>query len=134
MVEVEYMHICDFAFPAQGGKPCFVGVFDNITVTTLPAVHPVMFVAVQFRGKPHEVIPFTIELARPNGAVIVHVDGTTYGNSEGVAFVAAQLITVQFSEHGQYAVRVLSNGRMLMSQFLRIQRPQSQQPSPPRTH
>jgi hypothetical protein len=127
------MHLCDFAFSAEGGKPCIIGIFEYITAKTVPVVQPVMFVAVQFRGTPHETVPFVIEVVRPNGTVIVHIDGATHASREGRAFIAAQLITVQFPEYGQYNVRVLSNGHPLASQSLRIQRPQSQ-PNPTRAH
>ncbi len=46
MVEVDYMHICDYAFPAQGGKACIIGIFDRIHATSFPTVHPQMSVAI----------------------------------------------------------------------------------------
>ncbi|MEE9184428.1 MAG: hypothetical protein V3U39_08095, partial [Acidimicrobiia bacterium] len=75
MAEVEYMHLCDYAFPGQGGKPCVIGIFDRIRTLGFPVTHGHMHLAVQLRGQQNEIVPITIELCRPNGEVLVKIEG-----------------------------------------------------------
>jgi hypothetical protein len=75
MAEVEYMHICDYAFPAQGGKPCIIGIFDRIIALAFPVAHALMSVAIHLQGTAHEIVPIHVEVGRPNGDVIVRLDG-----------------------------------------------------------
>ena len=74
MVEVDYMHICDYAFPAQGGKACIIGIFDRIHATSFPTVHPQMFVALQLRGQRGEACELKVELIKPDGDVLASLD------------------------------------------------------------
>jgi hypothetical protein len=120
MAEVEYLHVCDYAFPAQGGKACIIGIFKNISFAKFPGTHASMFVAVQFQGGAHEVVPFRIELGKSNGDVIVHADGTANMGPEGAGFLGLQLIGTTFPEQGRYTVKVLSAGRTLATDSIRL--------------
>jgi hypothetical protein len=50
MAEVEYLHVCDHAFPGENGKPCTIGIFDVLGAADFPVKHPHMAIAVQIRG------------------------------------------------------------------------------------
>src|SRR5262245_33197227 len=111
--QVDYLHICDYAFPAQGGKPCIIGIFENITGAQFPLTHAKMCIAVQLRDTPHRPIQFTIEIGRPNGDVITSAQGETTAGPEGGAFVNANIIGATFPEPGRYTVKVISQGQTL---------------------
>jgi hypothetical protein len=42
--KLNFAHICDYAFFGEAGKVNIIGIFKNITVLKLPAVHPQMFI------------------------------------------------------------------------------------------
>ncbi len=131
MAEVDYMHICDYSFPAEGGKPCIIGIFERITATAFPCHHPVMCIAIQFRGQAHEVIPLVIELRPPAGDAIARAEGSATAGAEGGAFVNLNLVNLRFPEPGRYAVQVASAGRTLVTQTLRLLRQNQAQTQPP---
>jgi hypothetical protein len=121
MATVEYLHICDYAFVDQAGKPCIVGIYDGINAGSFPATHPQLFLGIQFRGTPHEMIPLVIEIGRPNGDVLWRSpEMTPVAGQEGGAFVAMNIVGVQFPEPARYTVKVLSGGRVLVTQSLRL--------------
>jgi Family of unknown function (DUF6941) len=127
MAEVEYIHICDYAFLADGGKPCVIGIFDTIAGPTFPLAHPQMAIAFKVQGPPHAVVPITIEFALPNGQSMMSIDGQVALSSEGAAFIDFKLHNIQFPEPGRYLVRVLSAGRALATQPLRVEQIAMQQ-------
>ena len=124
MAEVEYLHVCDYAFAAEGGKPCIIGIFDVIRVSNFPATHPVMAVAMRFRGLAHEVMAIKIELCRPNGDVLVTMQADVTGGPDGGAFVQVNMSGTQFPEPGRYTIKVSSAGRTLASHSLQVQKVQ----------
>jgi|SRR5437879_2690355 len=136
MATVEYMHICDYAFVDQGNKPCVIGVYSGITAQAFPATHPQLFLAIQFRGTAHELIPFTVEIGRPNGDILWRSPETSpHASTEGGAFVAMNIVGAQFPEPGRYVVKILSAGQTLVSQSLRLSLVQQPGPqAPPRLH
>src|SRR5216684_2597000 len=131
MAEVEYMHICDYAFPGQNGKPCIIGIFDRIGAPAFPAAHPLMAIAIQLRGTAHEMIPIKIELGRPNGDVLVKMEGQIVVNEGGGAFINFNLVNTQFPEAGRYTVKVSSTGKTLASHSLHLVKAQSPMQSAP---
>jgi hypothetical protein len=83
-----------------------------------------MSIAIQLRGTDHEVVPIKIELARPNGDVLVGMDGQVPIGEGGGAFINFNLVNTQFPEPGRYTVKVSSSGRTLVSHSLHLQKMQ----------
>lgn len=131
MADVEYMHICDYAFPAEGGKPCIIGIFDRIGAQAFPVSHPFMSIAVQFRSTAREVVHVKIELVRPNGEVLIGMDGQVIVGESGSAFVNFNLVNTTFPEAGRYTIQVSSGGHSLASQSLQVQSVQAPLQSAP---
>ena len=125
MAYVDYMHVCDYAFCAEGGKPCIIGIFNFIWAPTFPTNHPAMCVVATFQGRAHEVIPFSIEMVRPNGDVIARKDGTATASDDGGAFVSVNMVDICIPEEGRYCVRVSSGGQVLTSRSMRALREQA---------
>ncbi len=124
MAEVEYMHVCDYAFSAQGGKPCIIGIFDRITTPVFPVAHPFMSIAIKLCGTAHEIVPIKIELGRPNGDVLVGMEGKVVANENGGASINFNLVNIKFPEAGRYTVKVSSAGRTLVLHSLHVQKGQ----------
>jgi hypothetical protein len=122
MAEVDYIHICDYAFLAEGGKPCIIGIFDVIGGTAFPLVHPQMAIAFRVQDTPHGLLSLRIELARPNGEALMGLDGQVALGPDGSAFIEFKLQSTPFPEPGSYAVRVLTAGRLLATRGLRVEK------------
>ena len=120
MAEVEFMHLCDYAFQAEGGKACIIGIFDGIGAHVFPATHMLMTIAVKFQGQAHEIAPVKIEVVRPNNEALAAVEGQIGLGPDGGAFIDFKLMNLQFPEPGRYSVRVTSEGRVLASQSLHL--------------
>jgi hypothetical protein len=121
MADVEYMHICDYAFTAEGGKACIIGIFDRLRAPTFPATPPRMGLAIKFQGQPHEVTSARIEIGRPNGDVLNFYEIRVTGGEDGGAFIAFTISNLTFPTADRYTIRVLSAGRVLATQSLRVQ-------------
>jgi hypothetical protein len=131
MTQIEYLHVCDYAFTAEGGKPCIIGIFDNIFAATFPATHPMMAIALRFRGSAHELLQVKIELARPSGDAIATMQGEVTIGGDGSSFMQVNMAGVTFPEPGRYVVKVSSAGKTLTSHSLQVQKVQPQtQPAP----
>jgi hypothetical protein len=120
VAEVEFMHLCDYAFQAEGGKACIIGIFDGIGAHVFPATHMLMTIAVKFQGQMHEIAPVKIEVVRPNNETLAAVEGQIGLGPDGGAFIDFKLMNLQFPEPGRYSVRVTSEGRVLASQSLHL--------------
>ncbi len=68
--EIRLAALCDHALVGQDGKLSMVGIFRNITVSTLPAQHPRMYLVAVLGLEPgkHEVV---VRLVRPDGAAVM---------------------------------------------------------------
>lgn len=64
--EIKVAALCDHALVGQDGKVSLLGIFRNISVSSLPAQHPRMYVVavLALDPGPHEVV---VRLLRPDG-------------------------------------------------------------------
>ena len=122
MVEVDYMHICDYAFPAQGGKPCIIGIFDRIDATSFPTVHPQMSVAIHLLGRQGEAFQLKVELVKPDEDILATLNAQTAISVGGGAFVHLRMMQINFPTPGDYTFRVSADDRLLVTQTLFLRR------------
>ena len=131
MVTIEYLHVCDYAFSAEGGKPCIIGIFDAIRAGAFPATHPMMAIAMRLRGSAHELLQLKVELARPSRDVLATMQGEVTMGSDGSAFMQVNMAGVTFPEAGRYVIKVTCAGQALTSHSLQVQKIQvPPQPGP----
>src|SRR3954469_24162598 len=107
MATVEYMHICDYAFVTQGGKPSMIGLFEGIAAGTFPDAHPHMSVAFQFQDAPHAIINYGLEIRKPNGELLHRAEQQANAGANGGAFVSVDLIGLPFPDEGRYVFKVV---------------------------
>ena len=131
MAEVEYMHICDYAFKAEGGKSCIIGIFSSINAGSFPCTHPHMVLAIQLHGQAHETIAIHVEIERPNGDVLAGIDGKIAAGADGGAFLNVNLMGLKFPEPGRYTVKVLSEARTLATQSFHLRNDPAPGAAPP---
>ena len=130
MLSVDYLHPCDYAFLADGGKPCIIGIFDVLNTTSFPTTHPLMCIAMQLVGRAHEVGQIKVQLDRPNGDIVAAIDGAMTMNEDGKAFVCMNLMAITFPDAGRYPVKVLSNGECLATRSMTVRRVHQPQGGP----
>ena len=122
MAEVEYIHICDYAFAAHGGKPCIIGIFDRIEATSLPICQAELCLAIQLRGQRGETCELKVELIKPDGASHSTLNGSVSLAGTGGAFVQLVMRDVPFQAAGDYTIRVTENDRLLATKTLMVRR------------
>lgn len=125
MATIEYLHVCDSAFMAEGGKHCIIGIFDSIYASAFPVLHPAMTVAMRVRGQAHEAVALRLELARPNGEILATVPMNMTLNDQGSQFVNLNMVGSQFPEQGRYMVKVSDGRQTLVSHSLTVHQVQA---------
>src|SRR5262245_41417029 len=121
MATIEYLHICDSAFMAEGGKHCIIGFFDVIGSTAFPALHAAMTVAMRVRGQVHETVTLRVELARPNGEVLAAMPVNVTLDDRGSHFVNLNMVGTKFQEPGRYLVKVSEGRQTLVSHPIHLE-------------
>ncbi len=119
MAQIEYMHVCDYAFPV-GDKPSFVGIFTQITPPSFPYPHPFMSIGIQLRGNPLENFSMRVSITGPEGQVVVNAGGTGALGQEGRAFVVMNFVGTTFPQRGPYAVAVSSGEQLLATEEISL--------------
>lgn len=63
--------ICDYAFLAQGGKLCIIGIFESMNVQSLPYKHPTMTFVLALEGEANKLIDYYFTIEDPSGKIVV---------------------------------------------------------------
>lgn len=98
--------MCDYAFPAQHGKLCMVGIFDVIFVQDVPRTHPSAAIGFSIMGEPGEQVQMKLEIIGPSGAVLFTVEPDFVLPDAGNAFGHMPLPPLQLKEFGRYAIQI----------------------------
>jgi Family of unknown function (DUF6941) len=114
--------LCDHALTGQDGKISAIGIFGQINVARLPAVHPRLFIVAIMDAQPgtHEL---TLQVISPRGTPLLqqqpqlHMevpDGTTTAN------IVADLNGLEVRELGRHEVELREGDRLLGSAPLSV--------------
>jgi hypothetical protein len=109
--------LCDHALTAQDGKISAIGIFGQINVARLPAVHPRLFIVAILDAEPgaHDL---TLQVVSPSGVGLLerqpqlHMEvppGTATAN------IVADLNGVEVREIGRHEVQLREGDRLLGS-------------------
>ena len=108
--------LADYANVTADGKLNILGIFDRISVTGIPVVHPQMHLILRLeahpaeRGRPHNV---EIRLHDPDGSTVFEVKGDVMpAGPPGQTVATNQILTLnnlQLSKEGGYNFVVLVN-------------------------
>lgn len=113
--------LADYANVSREGKLNIMGVFDNISATSVPTVHAQMQLVLTVEGsaidagKEH---PLEIELQAPTKETVFKINGAlNFGRVPTGGAVKAnstiQLNNLIFQQYGRYCFRISINGMML---------------------
>lgn len=67
MAVYDWGHLCDYAFFDSGGKPCLIGLFQNIFTQRVPATHTRSSFVFSISGAKNERTRVRVKLVRPDG-------------------------------------------------------------------
>jgi hypothetical protein len=109
--------LCDHALTGQDGKISAIGIFAQINVTRLPAVHPRLFIVAVLDAEPgtHDL---TLQVISPGGAPVLqrqpelHMEvpeGTSTAN------IVADLNGLEVRELGRHEVQLREGDKLLGS-------------------
>jgi Family of unknown function (DUF6941) len=115
--ELRALLLCDHALTAQDGKISAVGIFSQINVARLPAVHPRLFIVAVLDAAPgtHEL---SLQVVSPQGTPLLAQpprmrmevpDGATTAN------IVADLNGLEIKELGRHEVELREGSRILGS-------------------
>lgn len=118
-MRVPYVHICDYASISREGKLSAMGIFDQIFVPSMPAMHPLLYLAFAIELVPSELgSPFKIriQLADADGKVMmmsegnVRFDGEPHGHQTLRVPQIFGMGGIPFSVPSQYSFDIFING------------------------
>lgn len=116
-LDLHTLLLCDYALTAQDGKISAIGVFSQINVARLPAVHGACFIVAILEAQPgpHEL---TIQVVAPSGKpslerpprlrIEVPANATT-------ANIVANIKGMRLEELGRHRIEVRAGDRLLGS-------------------
>ena len=106
------MLLCDQTLVEEGtNKRSLIGIFDRITASTIPTVHPSMSMYVQFR-EVEGTFDFTLELYDLTGDKVLHratVKEFKVQDRSRDCELVFNLISVRFEHAGEYEFRIYIN-------------------------
>jgi len=111
VAEVRWIHLCDYAFTDQSGKPCLVGIFSKIFAQRVPASHTKAALALEVVGDPDEIVNLRIRLLRPDSfgspkGELFDVPVEVNLGPKGGYLLMMTLDNLPLPDFGQYAVEV----------------------------
>jgi hypothetical protein len=113
--ELDYILICDHAFPDFQGKMSAIGIFDTITVPTLPASHSQLFIIARVRGEPGNSLTSQIRMLDPTDQVLNESPATPVQMRGSGHFHMYVVRPLEVSMPGRHLVQVLLDGRVVGS-------------------
>jgi hypothetical protein len=115
-VQVKLAVLADYANVTSDGKLNILGIFDRISVTGMPVVHPQMHLILRLEAHPAErgrTQNVEIRLHDPDGNTVFEVRGDVLpAGPPGQAMATNQILTLnnlQLAKEGGYSFIVLVN-------------------------
>ncbi len=114
-LQLHTLVLCDYALTAQDGKVSAIGIFSQVNVAKLPAVHPRLFIVAMMEAEAgsHSV---TIQVVGPSGGQLLQRPPQLQMNvPDGAksANVVADLKGLKIEELGRHEVQLRTDQRLL---------------------
>lgn len=128
MAECDWAILCDYAFLDAGRKQCIIGAFDHVFTANVPTALPKASVAVKVIGSPDEHFRFKMEIIRPTGIELLHVNGEVTIAESGSADIQFNLVNTALPDFGVYSVNIYLNDELARAVTFQVT---AQSPTPP---
>jgi len=95
------------------GKYSIIGIWDGITASNFPAVHPLLFIVVGWKGDPLTTVMAETRIWTPAGTLLL-----TSGvhpmqlSPAGKGIDANQIMQTQFPQFGIYRIELIGDGEV----------------------
>lgn len=111
--QLEWLHICDYAFRDEHGKLCLIGLFDALHSHTLPGKLPVFSVAIGLTdGQGQYQSALLIE--KPSGETLeLPLPPIQLKDRHAKARAVIRLASLPFEEFGKYTFKLKIEGQPL---------------------
>jgi hypothetical protein len=112
--KLNFIHICDTAFPSMDGKLNIIGIFENILAVNFPAVHARLTIVFNVSASLNKH-DFKLRLTDSNSRDIVPMIEGTFELNPGqrnFGFIGA-VSNVRFEKEGQYSAIVEIDGKQV---------------------
>ena len=109
--------ICDYALTAQDGKLSAIGLFSQINVSRLPAVHARLYIVAILEAEPGSY-ELTLQMVAPSGASVLEQTPTLHINvpqGASTANVVANLNGLRLQELGRHRIELRQGDELLGS-------------------
>jgi len=110
--ELDYILICDHAFPDFQGKMSAIGIFDTISVPTLPASNLQLVIVARMRGEPGTSLKSQIRIVDPTDQTLVESPEAPVQMKSSGHFHMYVVRPLEVTMPGRHLVQVLLNGRL----------------------
>lgn len=140
-MKITFAHLCDYGLVSADGKLSVLGIFSNIHLSSLPGVHPQMYLAFEIEMNSAEFTQefrVRVQCMDADGAVIFDARGG--GKGEGRIRLGenpriSQLLAfrgTKFVREGDYQINLWLNDRLEFTQGFQVSViPPAAPPTPP---
>ncbi len=112
--KLNYVLLCDQTLIDQSGKASFIGVFERIKATSVPATHGKFSVAISLSGEAENNFDMKLQILNPHdGKTILSMDNKLKFDKTGMSNFVGNLINITFPVFGKYPIKILINGDLI---------------------
>ena len=112
--KLNFLIVCETAFPSQEGNLNIIGIFENVFAPNFPAIHPKMTIVFNVSGNIGEYA-FDLSIKGPDKKEIIpSVRGgfNIAGQNTKFGFIG-NLVNLKFTTEGTYSVDLSINDRLI---------------------
>ncbi len=121
-LEIELLEFADFANPTWDNKLNLSGIFDEIYVNKIPAIHPRMYAVGIGRGTPGRDYGADILIKDPKGKTLQAVELKLTPGGNGRANFIAEVEDLPLKTTGRYTLHILSNKKVVGKRNLEVKK------------
>ena len=113
MLKLKDLHLCDYAFIAEGGKLSLIGIFDRVGVTTVPAVINPFHVVAVFGSDTERTTEIELAILDPEDKAVFNVKGPLNLQAGKNHNFFIGIAGFKIEKPGTYTIRFMEKGNEL---------------------
>ena len=113
MLKVKDLHLCDYAFVAEGGKLGLIGIFDRVGVAGVPTVINPFHVVAVFASETEYTTEIELTILDPQDKVVFNAKGPLKLPAGKSHNFLAGIAGFKVEKPGTYTVRFMEKGNEL---------------------
>jgi hypothetical protein len=113
MPTLDWAVLCDHALIDAGGKLTLIGLFESITTSVLPGLHPVMGVVSRWRTNPGEIFVLQTKLISPSDVEMASIESRCQSGPNNRHNVVNNMLMTRLPMAGRYRMQFVVNNQVL---------------------